>query len=83
MIIALAAQNRWKIHLIDVNSAFLNQVLEDEVYVDQPLGVWAKSERAPRLQAEDGIIRDVAGQINVTLWGMVVDNVFFLNWYFT
>ncbi|CAM8980304.1 unnamed protein product [Rhodiola kirilowii] len=38
MIIALAAQNRWKIHQMDVKSAFLNGVLEEEVYVDQPPG---------------------------------------------
>ncbi|CAM8926680.1 unnamed protein product [Rhodiola kirilowii] len=38
MIIALAAQNRWKIHQMDVKSAFLNGVLEEEVYVDQPSG---------------------------------------------
>ncbi|CAM8922450.1 unnamed protein product [Rhodiola kirilowii] len=37
IIIALAAQNRWKIQQMDVKSAFLNEVLE-EVYVDQPLG---------------------------------------------
>ncbi|CAM8925254.1 unnamed protein product [Rhodiola kirilowii] len=34
MIIALAAQNRWKIHQMDVKSAFLNGVLEEEVYVE-------------------------------------------------
>ncbi|CAM8956645.1 unnamed protein product [Rhodiola kirilowii] len=38
MIIALAAQNMWKIHQMDVKSAFLNGVLEEEVYVDQPPG---------------------------------------------
>ncbi|CAM8956695.1 unnamed protein product [Rhodiola kirilowii] len=36
MIITLAAQNRWKIHQMDVKSAFLNGVLEVEVYADQP-----------------------------------------------
>ncbi|CAM8994198.1 unnamed protein product [Rhodiola kirilowii] len=36
MIIALAAQNMWKIHQMDVKSAFLNRVLEEEMYVDQP-----------------------------------------------
>jgi len=38
MIISLAAQNSWKIFQMDVKSAFLNGVLEEEVYVEQPLG---------------------------------------------
>ncbi|CAM8908234.1 unnamed protein product [Rhodiola kirilowii] len=38
MIIALATQNRWKKHQMDVKSAFLNKVLEEEVYVNQPPG---------------------------------------------
>ncbi|KAI0524425.1 hypothetical protein KFK09_003794 [Dendrobium nobile] len=35
LIIYLAAQNKWKIHQIDIKSAFLNRVLE-EVYIQQP-----------------------------------------------
>ena len=38
MILALTAQNHWKIHQMDVKSAFLNGVLEEEVYVEQPQG---------------------------------------------
>ncbi|XP_048436518.1 uncharacterized protein LOC125475589 [Pyrus x bretschneideri] len=37
-LIALAAKNNWKLFQLDVKSAFLNGVLEDEVYVDQPDG---------------------------------------------
>ena len=29
---------KWKIHQIDVKTAFLNGVVEKEVYVEQPLG---------------------------------------------
>ncbi|KAL0447558.1 UNVERIFIED_CONTAM: Retrovirus-related Pol polyprotein from transposon RE1, partial [Sesamum latifolium] len=37
LLIALAAQNRWPIHQMDVKSAFFNSTLE-EVYVNQPEG---------------------------------------------
>ncbi|KAE8706195.1 hypothetical protein F3Y22_tig00110403pilonHSYRG00175 [Hibiscus syriacus] len=33
LIISLATQNKWKIHQMDVKSAFLNGVLEEEVYI--------------------------------------------------
>jgi hypothetical protein len=36
--ISLAAQYRWKIYQLDVKSAFLNGFLEEEIYVEQPLG---------------------------------------------
>ena len=29
---------KWKIHQIDVKTSFLNDVLEEEVYVEQPFG---------------------------------------------
>jgi len=38
LIIALAAQRQWKIHQMNVKSAFLNDPLDEEVYVKQPLG---------------------------------------------
>ncbi|KAI5323637.1 hypothetical protein L3X38_032709 [Prunus dulcis] len=35
-LIALAAQKSWQLYQLDVKSAFLNGILEEEVYVDQP-----------------------------------------------
>jgi Reverse transcriptase (RNA-dependent DNA polymerase) len=38
LLISLTAQSKWRIYQMDVNSAFLNGVLEEEVYIEQPLG---------------------------------------------
>ena len=36
-ILALAAVMKWKIHQMDVKTTFLNGVVEEQVYVEQPL----------------------------------------------
>ncbi|KAJ4769831.1 polyprotein [Rhynchospora pubera] len=38
LLISLAAQNKWNIYQMDVKSAFLNGVHEEEVYIEQPPG---------------------------------------------
>jgi hypothetical protein len=37
-IIALTAKLKWKLHQMDVKIGFLNGVIEEEVYIDQPQG---------------------------------------------
>jgi hypothetical protein len=37
-IIALAAKMKWKLHWMDVKTTFLNGVIEEEVYIEQPQG---------------------------------------------
>jgi len=38
LIIASATQRQWKIHQMDIKFAFLNDALDDEVYVKQSSG---------------------------------------------
>ncbi|GJU62276.1 retrovirus-related pol polyprotein from transposon TNT 1-94 [Tanacetum coccineum] len=51
LLIAIAAQRNWKIHHLDVKSAFLNGELEEEIYVKQPEGfeVVGQEEKVYRL----------------------------------
>ena len=37
-IMAITAEMGWKIHQMDVKTAFLNGILEEEVYIEQPQG---------------------------------------------
>jgi hypothetical protein len=37
-IISLAAKMTWKLHQMDVKTSFLNGVIEEEVYIEQPQG---------------------------------------------
>jgi hypothetical protein len=37
-IIALAAKMKWKLHQMDVKTTFLNGVIKEEVYIEQPQG---------------------------------------------
>ena len=36
-VLSLAAVMKWKIHEMDVKTSFLNGIVEEEVYVEQPL----------------------------------------------
>ena len=43
-VLSIAAQNKWKVYQMDVKSAFLNGVLMEEVYIEQPLGYEKKGQ---------------------------------------
>eukprot|EP00253_Pinus_taeda_P030370 PITA_30370 len=43
-VLSIAAQNKWKVCQMDVKSAFLNGVLKEEVYIEQPLGYEKKAQ---------------------------------------
>ena len=36
--LALEAKNKWKLHQMDVKTTFLNVLIEEEVYIEQPQG---------------------------------------------
>jgi hypothetical protein len=38
LLITLAAHEGWEVHHMEVKSAFLNDDLQEEVYVEQPVG---------------------------------------------
>jgi len=42
--VSIAAQNKWKVYQMDVNSTFLNGVLMEEVYIEQPRGYQKKGQ---------------------------------------
>ena len=44
MLISLVAHHSWKIYQLNVKSAFLNDILEEEVYEEQPEGFVAEGE---------------------------------------
>lgn len=52
LLIAVAAQYKWKIYQMDVKSAFLNGYLEEEVYIEQPPGysIQGKEDKVYRLK---------------------------------
>ena len=45
LLISLTTQMKWKIHQLDVKSAFSNGYLEEEVYVEQTLGFVVKNHK--------------------------------------
>ena len=38
MLLAVAAQNDWRVYQLDVKSVFLNGYLQEEIYVEKPEG---------------------------------------------
>eukprot|EP00253_Pinus_taeda_P018080 PITA_18080 len=61
-VLSIAAQNKWKVYQMDVKSAFLNGVLMEEVYIEQPLGYEKKGVEVD--QNENGIFISQARYVN-------------------
>ncbi|OMO54668.1 Zinc finger, CCHC-type [Corchorus capsularis] len=45
LLLALAAQNSWRIYQLDVKSAFLNGMLKERIFVEQPVGFEVKDKK--------------------------------------
>jgi hypothetical protein len=45
LLLALTAQEGWKVHHMDVKTVFLNRDLQEEVFVEQPLGFTRSSQK--------------------------------------
>ena len=45
-LVSLAASMGWNIHQMDVKTAFLNGTIDEEVYIEQPLGFEVKDRKA-------------------------------------
>jgi uncharacterized protein (DUF1499 family) len=57
LLLALAAQEGWPVHHMDVKSAFLNGELAEEVYVHQPLGFIIDGEEDKVLRLDEVLYR--------------------------
>jgi hypothetical protein len=54
-IIALAAKMNWKLHQTDVKTAFLNGVIEEEVYIEQPQGFEVEDKKTHVYRLKKGL----------------------------
>ena len=56
-IIALAAKMKWKLHQMDVKTTFLNGVIEEEVYIEQPQGFEVENRKSHVCKLKKILIR--------------------------
>jgi hypothetical protein len=57
MLVALAAHERWQVHHMDAKSAFLNGVINEEVYMQQAPGFVIAGQEEKVLRLSQGPVR--------------------------
>jgi hypothetical protein len=60
-IIAIASAMGWKLHQMDVKTAFLNGVIEEEVYIEQPQGFVIHGKESHVCKLKKALYRTKAG----------------------
>jgi hypothetical protein len=76
LLLALAAQEGWHVHHMDVKSAFLNDDLKEEVYVHQPPGFAIPDKEGKVLRLRKALyglhqaLRAWNAKLDSTLWRM-------------
>ena len=55
-VLAISAENQWLVYQMDVKYAFLNGILEEEVYVDQPPGYTIKGHEHKVFKLKKGLV---------------------------
>ena len=55
-ILSIAAQNQWHVYQMDVKSTFLNGILEQEVYLDQPPRYTVKGHEHKVFKLKKGLV---------------------------
>ena len=57
---APASMMKWYLHEMDVKTTFLNGMIEEEVYIEQPHGFEVEKQSDSRMQVEEGPIQPEA-----------------------
>ena len=55
-LVFLATTMGWNIHQMDVKTTFLNGTIDEEVYIEQPLGFEVNNRETQCLQVEEGTL---------------------------
>ena len=61
VLIAIASTQRWPLHQLDINNAFLHGDLEEEVYIDLPPGYHSKGESTSSAPTVCKLIKSLYG----------------------